>query len=125
MPLKEEMLMALKSDGWTKAALFKMNLFDDALKESQRPKPTERLVPGTSNYFYPAASMLRASPGNTTLPDVTFIPADYIISVSTHAMRDTSVYPDPFTWDGYRFLHQREQPGQELSAQLAASYNDA
>ncbi|PSN72410.1 cytochrome P450 monooxygenase [Corynespora cassiicola Philippines] len=104
--LKEEVVRVLGEEGWTKSALFKMRLLDSAIKESQRLKPV--IDP----------TMLRAPVEDYTLPDGTIILKDYIVAVSTHAMRDPAIYKDPETWDGYRFFRQRQQPGKDLSAQL-------
>ena len=44
------------------------------------------------------------------LSDGTFIPKNSMLAVSQEILWDEKVYPDPHTWDAYRFYRLREQP---------------
>jgi cytochrome P450 len=54
------------------------------------------------------AKMARKAESNVKLSDGTVIPKGDIILVSCSKMWDPSIYPDPETFDPYRFLKLRE-----------------
>lgn len=68
--------------------------------------------------------MRRKATENVTLSDGTFIPKDTMSVVFCDTMFDDSVYPNPNTFDGYRFLKMRQIPGQETSAQFVSPSPD-
>lgn len=64
--------------------------------------------------------MKRLAEEDIKLSDGTIIPKGETIFVSGNRMWDPTVYPDPMTFDPYRFLKLRETPGHETSAQLVS-----
>ncbi|KAK2739055.1 hypothetical protein FQN55_009588 [Onygenales sp. PD_40] len=106
--LRDEIITVIREDGWKKTTLYKLKLMDSVIKESQRIKPIG------------IGSMRRYATENITLSDGTLIPKASSIFVSSTHMWDAKKYPDPATFDPYRFLKLRETPGHETSAQLAS-----
>ncbi|TQN64910.1 Cytochrome P450 monooxygenase pyr3 [Colletotrichum shisoi] len=49
------------------------------------------------------------------------IPKGACVGVSSHALWDPEVYPEPEKWDGYWFYRLREEPGKENFAQLVST----
>ncbi|GKT47702.1 cytochrome P450 monooxygenase TRI1 [Colletotrichum spaethianum] len=107
--LQKEVLDVLKDGGWKKTSLYSMKLLDSVIKESQRIKPLQ------------IASMQRVSTADVTLSDGTFIPTGTPVCVSSHALWDPEVYPEPDKWDGYRFYRMREQANKENVSQLVST----
>lgn len=64
--------------------------------------------------------MRRLAMKSVTLSDGTIIPKGTSIFVSGERMWDPKYYPNPDTFDAYRFLRLREIPGNETSAQLVS-----
>jgi len=64
--------------------------------------------------------MRRLVTEDVQLSDGTLLPKGTTTLVSGESMWDPSVYPDPETFDPYRFLKLRETPGHETSAQLVS-----
>ncbi|WQF76631.1 Putative cytochrome P450 [Colletotrichum destructivum] len=107
--LQKEVITTLNESGWKKNSLYNMKLMDSVIKESQRLKPLQ------------LASMQRIATADVTLSDGTFIPKGACVGVSSHALWDPEVYPEPEKWDGYRFYRLREEPGKENFAQLVST----
>ncbi|KAI1178287.1 cytochrome P450 monooxygenase [Nemania sp. FL0916] len=103
--LREEIVQALRADGWTKTSLYNMKLLDSVLKETQRVKP-----------FFTA--LRRSVDADTKLSDGTVLKKGSRVHIDMHRMVDQNVYPDPEEWRGDRFLKLRSQPGKENLAQL-------
>lgn len=77
-------------------ALHEMKLLDSVLKEAQRLNPT------TPSHFH------RYVERDVTLKDGTLLPAGMTIeSIFAPPLFDASVYPNPETFDPYRFLKLR------------------
>ncbi|PGH06156.1 hypothetical protein GX51_02544 [Blastomyces parvus] len=106
--LREEIVTVMGTDGWKKSTLFKLKLMDSVLKETQRLKPVA------------VATMRRIAEEDTVLSDNTFLPKGELIVVACDKMWDPNIYPNPTTYDPYRFLKLRETPGHETSAQLVS-----
>lgn len=70
--------------------------------------------------IYTTASMRRLASADIQLSDGTLLPKGTSLLVSGERMRDPDVYPDPETFEPYRFLKLREIPGHETSAQLVS-----
>ncbi|GFF24895.1 aldehyde reductase 1 [Aspergillus lentulus] len=107
-PLREKIVTVIQEEGWKKPALYKLKLMDSVLKESQRMKPVN------------ITSMRRLALKDIKLSDGTLIPKGSSLLVSSHKMWDPDVYPNPETFDPYRFMRLRETPGHETSAQLVS-----
>lgn len=110
-PLREEIIQVVaEQGGWKKQTLYNLKLMDSVIKESQRLKPITIIT------------MARVATTDIVLDEgKTFIPKGTKLGVSSHGMWDPSVHADPETWDGYRFLRMREQPGMENKGQLATT----
>ncbi|KAL1616422.1 hypothetical protein SLS56_011413 [Neofusicoccum ribis] len=93
-PLRAEIRVAIRENGWTKAALQKLKLMDSFLKESQRLSPA-------------------SIDAKLELSDGTILPKGAPISVATDRMRDPTVYADPQKFDSNRFFKKRQIPSQE------------
>ncbi|KAL4919607.1 cytochrome P450 [Aspergillus aurantiobrunneus] len=106
--LREELTAVIQRDGWKKTTLYQLKLMDSVVKESQRLKPIG------------IASMRRLVTKDIQLSDGTLLQKGTTIMVSGDGTRDPSVYPNPETFDAYRFLKLRETPGHETSAQLVS-----
>jgi cytochrome P450 len=64
--------------------------------------------------------MRRFAEKKVILSDGTVIPKSSILLMSSENMWDEAIYPNPQTFDPYRFLKLRETPGHETSAQLVS-----
>ncbi|KAJ5464392.1 Cytochrome P450 [Penicillium daleae] len=94
--LRKEIVSVLGDGGWNKSTMYKLKLMDSVIKESQRVKPMA------------IAKMARKAECNVKLSDGVVIPKGDIILVSCSKMWDPTIYPDPETFDPYRFLKLRE-----------------
>ncbi|OJD10443.1 hypothetical protein AJ78_08551 [Emergomyces pasteurianus Ep9510] len=106
--LRDEIITVMQAEGWQKTTLFKLSLMDSVLKETQRLKPIA------------IATMRRLAEKDIELSDKTFLPKGELIVVACDKMWDADTYPNPNTFDPYRFLKLRETPGHETSAQLVS-----
>lgn len=106
--LREEIVLVIRDEVWKKTSLLKLKLMDSVLKESQRLKPIG------------IASMRRLASADIQLSDGTLLRKGTSLLVSGERMRDPDIYPDPETFEPYRFLKLREIPGHETSAQLVS-----
>ncbi|OAX80967.1 hypothetical protein ACJ72_04696 [Emergomyces africanus] len=106
--LRNEIITVIQTEGWKKATLFKLKLMDSVLKETQRLKPVA------------IGTMRRLAEKDIELSDKTFLPKGELIIVACDKMWDPDTYPNPNTFDPYRFLKLRETPGHETSAQLVS-----
>ncbi|KAL3478808.1 cytochrome P450 [Aspergillus californicus] len=106
--MRREIVDVIRADGWAKTTLYKLRLMDSVLKESQRLKPAG------------IATMRRMAVKDITLSDGTVIPKSAITFVSVERQWDAAVYEDPLTFNPYRYLRLRDQPGHETSSQLVA-----
>ncbi|KAM5495798.1 hypothetical protein McaMca56_005146 [Microsporum canis] len=107
-PIRDEVTEAVSQDGWTTAGLFKMQLLDSVIKESQRLKPG-LLV-----------NLERKALCDVTLPNGKKLPKGTNIAVDSSMMWDPEIYPDPTVYDGYRFLRLR-QSGNGAAALVSTS----
>ncbi|KAJ6130412.1 hypothetical protein N7512_003192, partial [Penicillium capsulatum] len=106
--LRKEIIEVISTDGWKKTAMYKLQLMDSFLKESQRMKPINLV------------SMRRIAEDNIRLSDGTQIAKGTSIMVAGEWMRDAQFYEDPETFDAYRFLKMRQIPGNQASAQFVS-----
>ncbi|KAI9696624.1 MAG: hypothetical protein M1820_008073 [Bogoriella megaspora] len=111
-PLREEMISVLRKEGWKKTSLYQMKLLDSTLNETQR-------LNGSS------AAFNRVAQQSVKLENGQTIPKGASIKVIMDSSRDPSVYTDPDTFDPYRFLKLRSQPGQENSWQFVTTGPEA
>ncbi|CAG8135836.1 unnamed protein product [Penicillium salamii] len=110
--LRLEVINVVREEGWGKQSLHKLKIMDSVLKESQRLKPIG------------VASMRRVATEDIKLSDGNILSKGTSLLVSGDNMWDSRIYPDPETFDPYRFLKLREVPGHETSAQLVAPSAD-
>ncbi|KEF63720.1 uncharacterized protein A1O9_01698 [Exophiala aquamarina CBS 119918] len=87
---------------FTKDAVFEMKKLDSFIKESQRLR-----APDMSTFQ-------RAATADITLSDGFFIPKGTKLEIPTAAIQvDEHIYPDAQTFDGLRFYHERQKPGED------------
>lgn len=130
--LRREIITALNEHGWKRSMLYKLKLMDSTMKESQRLRPIsigERLYYLFRQSFFvlfiidiKIVSMRRGATADIKLSDGTRIPKGSSVMVSSHQMWDPSIYPNPETFDPYRFLKMRETPGNESTCQLVSLF---
>ncbi|KAJ0420590.1 cytochrome P450 [Aspergillus carlsbadensis] len=97
--LREEIVSALEGTGWQKSSLTHLKLIDSVLKESHRMKPSALLTLG------------RQANADVQLSDGTTIPRGSLLCVADVATRDPTAYPNPNTYDPYRFVRLLERGG--------------
>ena len=110
--LREEMITVLKSDGWAKTSLYKMQLLDSFLKEVSR---TSRMA---------HATMGRYVLNPITLSDGTVLPRGALLQVPDDQTSDSSIYPSPEIFDAHRYLKLRSLPGHENQHQFVTLSTD-
>lgn len=115
--LRKEIISVLGPDaadggGWKKTSLYKLRLMDSVTKESQRMNPTSVLT------------MKRMTVREHKFSDGTIVPPATPVGIPVSSFRDPAVFPDPDTYDGYRFLKLREQPGNENKWQFVTTSTD-
>ncbi|RYP66018.1 hypothetical protein DL771_007999 [Monosporascus sp. 5C6A] len=106
--LRQEIIEVLSEGGWAKTSLYKLKLMDSFLKEGQRLHPLNTV------------SMSRYVEKDTELSDGTILPQGSRVMVAGSYM-DPTIYPDPERFDAARFLHMRQQPGQENNWQFVTT----
>ncbi|KAL5332214.1 cytochrome P450 [Aspergillus crustosus] len=94
--MRKEITNALDETGWQKIALNNLKLMDSILKESQRMKPASLVTLG------------RKATQTMQLSDGTIIPSGSSLFVANVAMRDPKIYPNPDSFDPYRFSKLRD-----------------
>ncbi|KOS44158.1 hypothetical protein ACN38_g4890 [Penicillium nordicum] len=94
--LRDEAQKAVEENGWTTAGVFKMQLLDSAVKETQRLKPGSLV------------NLERKALRDVILPNGLAIPRGTNVAVDSSMMWDPAIYPDPFSYDAYRFLRLRK-----------------
>ena len=107
-PLRKEVVAVLEGEEWSKASLYKMRLMDSFLKESQRMHPPS----GTT--------MNRVILRDTELSDGTLLQKGTRLFIAGR-FSDPALYPDPDTFDAYRFLRLRTNSGRDNSWQLTST----
>ncbi|KAL4964225.1 cytochrome P450 [Aspergillus stella-maris] len=94
---------------WHSAALLaKLHLMDSVLKESQRLKPVA------------VVQMNRVALEDIVLSDGTLLEKGTTLCVSNEKMWDANTYPNPNTFDPYRFLRMRRQSQSPKSAEFVS-----
>lgn len=97
--IKEVLAASESPDEMTTHALFNMKLVDSVMRESQRLNPP----------FLDAFRRYTLKP--VTLPDGTHLPAGCIIEAANKpVLLDPELYPNPTTFDPYRFVRLRTDP---------------
>ncbi|KAJ6155238.1 hypothetical protein N7470_005804 [Penicillium chermesinum] len=108
--LREEIMTVVREQGWSKISLYKLNLMDSTIKESQRLKPIA-ITP-----------MRRPATKDVLLSDGMFIPKNTTILFPADAMWDPEFYPNPEDFDPYRWMKMRNLPNRQMqtAAQLVS-----
>lgn len=125
-PLREEITCVLGEGGWHKGSLHQMKLLDSFIKESHRRhmvdacelNPQERMPTPVADL---TVVMDRLVEKPVKLSDGLMIPADAALMVHATRNTDDAFFPNANTFDGYRFLKLRSQPGQDGRYQLAST----
>ncbi|KAJ7499255.1 cytochrome P450 [Mycena latifolia] len=114
--MREEADNIIKEEGWSKAAIGKMDKIDSFLRESQRYN-------GNS-----ITSMGRkvVKPGGFTFSDGTTVPVGCFVNVATGPTHhDPDIYPNPNEFDALRFYNLRAtEPEDSTRHQLPATNLD-
>lgn len=108
-PLRDEIVSVLGKDGWQKNSLYQLKLVDSFIKESHRRHMVDTVV------------MDRYVDKTVKLSDGLTIPAGAALMVHATNNLDDAFFPNAGSFDGYRFLKLREQPGQDSKYQLAST----
>ncbi|CAG7920655.1 unnamed protein product [Penicillium olsonii] len=112
-PLRDEICAVAATDKvLNKTSLLKFKLMDSIMKESQRTHPLG------------LTSLNRFVQRKIVLSDGTVLPKGANIAVSTRTLEDDDVYPNAATYDGYRFLRKRQEPGHEHKHQFVTTTSD-
>ncbi|CAI7577420.1 unnamed protein product [Penicillium bialowiezense] len=106
--LREEAIAVLREDGMEKTSMYKLELMDSFLKESQRLKPLS------------LATFRRVAMDDIELSDGSKIAKGEGLIVPNDWMTDSKFYEDPETFDPYRFVKLRQVPDRERSASLVS-----
>ncbi|KAH7081740.1 cytochrome P450 [Paraphoma chrysanthemicola] len=106
--LRKEVIEVLRTHGWTKHALYNMKLVDSAIKESQRLKPGS------------ITSMRRYATSDVHLRNGIVLKRGKRLNVLT-LHRSPDLFPEPDSYNPYRFYKLRMQPGKENWAQLVST----
>ncbi|CAG8395244.1 unnamed protein product [Penicillium salamii] len=117
-PLRDEICAVAAEDGeLRKTSLLKLKLMDSVMKESQRTHP----VSLSMKHF---SSLNRFALQKVILSDGTVLPKGANISIPTTPLQDDNNYPNAATYDGYRFLKKRQEPGNEHKHQFVMTTTD-
>ncbi|KAF6833767.1 cytochrome p450 [Colletotrichum musicola] len=110
-PLRKEISEVIRTDGWNKMGLYKMRLLDSVCKETQRITPIG------------VVAMHREATKTVTLSNGVELPEGSRIAVDCSRMREFSVYREPGSFDGYRYLCMRERlgPGNDGAAHFVST----
>lgn len=107
--LRAEIISVYRSHGWEKSALYKMQLLDSTIKETQRMKPISQL------------SMIRFIKESFTLSDGTRLRKGEKLGVTLTHLRAASNHADPDRWDAYRWVRMRDDPARQNAAHLVST----
>ncbi|GME64545.1 Cytochrome P450 [Neofusicoccum parvum] len=114
-PLRDEVIEVFKEEvKWSKSTIAKLRFMDSFIKESMRYHPHSAFL-----VHFP-----RMAKKTITLSDGTVIPKNAYMSVGPTPMGDPSVWPNPDTFDPYRFLKLRNLPGNENRYQAVTTSCD-
>jgi cytochrome P450 len=130
-PLREEVDAVISEEGWSKAATDKMYKIDSFVRETQRldgiasrsldsfPDIPNARRWSTLGLFPVAVSRLSLRP--FTFSNGITVPAGTFISVpATAAQRDGRTFPNPDTFDGFRFAKLREGEADSTTSRYQA-----
>ncbi|CAH0003192.1 unnamed protein product [Clonostachys byssicola] len=107
--LIQEIEDVLKVEGWTKTALFSMKRLDSVIKEAQRLKPLT------------SATMNRKATKRVTLPGGLVLEKGDRCMSDLGSMMDSTIYPNPDEYDGYRFFRMRDDRSAGSKAHLVST----
>ncbi|KAI9370288.1 Fumitremorgin C monooxygenase [Aspergillus egyptiacus] len=98
-PLRDEVISVLgQNNALHHSSLPKLTLMESVMKESQRLEPAVLI------------SMFRVAKQTVTLKDGTVVPKGTSLAFANDLRFDPVMYPQPETFDGYRFQRMREDP---------------
>ncbi|KAL6231982.1 hypothetical protein BDW75DRAFT_233165 [Aspergillus navahoensis] len=103
-PLRNEVIEVVRKQGWQKSSLYNLKLMDSVLKGCQRLRPVND-----------------SSPLLMSNSDGKILQRNAIAAVASTRHWDAQYYPNPDTFDRYRFLRMRSEPGKENVAQFVAT----
>ncbi|KAM6495657.1 Cytochrome P450 [Amanita muscaria] len=108
-PMREEVEAIVREEGWSKESISKLHKLDSFIKEAMRLSP------------FGSFGMMRKALKDFKLSDGTVVPAGSLLTIPLLAMHtDANTYPDPDTFDGFRFDKLREQEADNAKHQLVS-----
>ena len=109
--LREEIRTVAAADGgWNKSSYTRLRKMDSFMKESQRFNPPSVL------------SLHRVMTQAHTMSDGTYLPKGAHISMPVQALQhDPSIVENPEVFDGLRYYHLRQKPGEAHLHQFATT----
>lgn len=108
-PLRDEANAAVAESGWTTAGVFKMQLLDSVIKETQRVKPGSLV------------NLERKALRDIVMPNGAKLPRGTNIAVDTANMWNPDIFENPETYDGYRFFKIRQSGGPKATSSQLVS----
>ncbi|KAL1981482.1 hypothetical protein VTN96DRAFT_2511 [Rasamsonia emersonii] len=110
-PLRQEVIEVLEREGgYKKQTLTHFQKLDSFMRESQRLNPPSLL------------GFKRAVRQPLTLSDGVYLPKGVHLMMPVYPIVvDPEVTPDPYTFDGFRHLRNRERPGESTRHQFATT----
>ncbi|KIL60300.1 hypothetical protein M378DRAFT_168328 [Amanita muscaria Koide BX008] len=108
-PLREEIEAVISEEGWSKESVRKLRKLDSFIKESLRLTD------------FTVITMWRKALKDFTFSNGITIPAGSTVAVPYNAVHtDPDNYPDPGTFDGFRFEKMREKDSGDAKHQLTS-----
>ncbi|KAI6484402.1 hypothetical protein MCOR14_007038 [Pyricularia oryzae] len=106
--LRKEIVEVQGKKGWKKTSLVSMKLLDSTIKEAQRLKPVQLAI------------MQRRAMKDIEFEGGVTVRKGELVAIDSNRLRDPAYYPNPDTFDPYRFYNARKQPGGEHKAQFVS-----
>jgi cytochrome P450 len=130
-PLREEVEEIIQREGWTKAGLDQMCKLDSFIKESLRLHPSSLSKPMSYIAYAPkvnafSVAMQRVAVDDYTFTDGTTVPRGTALGVALDSVHlNDKIYPDPLTFDPFRFVKLKEQDASGRKFDMATTSNDS
>ncbi|KAF8665540.1 hypothetical protein AX16_000001 [Volvariella volvacea WC 439] len=108
-PLREEVEDVVNKDGWSKSSMAKLVKLDSVMKETLRQKITAIIT---------ERKVLK----DFTFSDGTYLPAGCYVAIPSVSIHyNEELYPDPNSFDGFRFVKMQEADADAYPAKHATA----